>query len=59
MGHLEAQFGADVKDDVAEDGFGVEQGTVHIEDGGVEGRQANGGRSGKRCRCHPWFYRPI
>ncbi len=37
IGHFEAKIGADFENDGLEDGFGVEQGAVHIEDGGLKG----------------------
>lgn len=36
ISHLEPQFGADLKDDGAENALGVEQGAVHVEDDGLE-----------------------
>src|SRR5690606_24372491 len=36
VGHLEAQLGADIKDDGLEDDLCVEERAVHVEDGGLE-----------------------
>ena len=53
--HLEAEFGADLEDDGLEHAFGVEQGAVHIEDDGLERREAQDVALG----FHPARYRAI
>ena len=37
VGHFKAEIGADLEDYGLEHGLGVEQGAVHIEDGGLKG----------------------